>query len=84
MINTKMKWRSCVIPNEKEITKALAELIYKDYFDNSDLAYNPEYAKAVRNGIEKFIQDSDKESNDKLFDYYEDRLYDYFKEQRND
>lgn len=68
----------CYNVDDKQLLSAVVDLVFEDYFMNTELVDRCNYGSAVRNGLKKFIEDND--NLDQLVEDYEDRLKDYFEE----
>ena len=64
--------------SDAELLDAVVDLVYEDYFKNTELADECVYSFIVKQALRKFIYDND--NLDKLVDDYENRLKDYFEE----
>lgn len=64
--------------DEEQLLDAVVDLVFEDYFMNTELVDKSNYGYAVRQGLRKFIGYSDQ--LEQLVKDYEDRLKDYFEE----
>ena len=63
--------------DDEEITDALADLIFCDYFKKTELADRHDYCVAVKSAIREILRGNDKVKGE-LADNYEQDLKDYF------